>query len=133
MIVASLLVLLALYINRDDYKMLWLTWAVSISFFLPVHYIHNTCAWYAACITSELIVFAIAYALNSRASRIIMLLCSMLTLGHINGWLFNGYLLESPYHIVVPYLEHLELISCSLFSTHITTKLKGMVKWMLRR
>jgi hypothetical protein len=113
--------------------MLMLTLAVGVSYFLPVDYIHNTCAWYAACIASELSVFAIAYSIKTKASNIIMLLCSMLTLGHINGWLFHGYLLESPYHIVVPYLEYLELLSCSLFSTQITNNLKGLVKWIWQR
>lgn len=132
MLIASILLLLALYINRADFKMLSLTFIVGLSYFLPVDLITSSSTWYISCISAELFVLSSAIMIRTRASNIITAICTMLILGHINGWLFHGYSSTSPYHTIVPYLEHLEILSCLLFSNPVIKKLKKNVEWILQ-
>ena len=131
MIAAALLILAALYLNRADERMLMLTTAVGVSYFLPVYLITVPVTWYYACVATEATVFIAALVLRARASESIMFLCLMLSLCHITGLVFPIHAATNPYEIIVPYLEYLELLSCSLFSTCITNKIKEGVKWIL--
>lgn len=105
--------------------MLLLTLMVGWSYYLPVELITSRDAWYMACIGTELIVIITAVALCARASCIVVAICAMLEMNHINGWIFDGHVNSSPYHVVVKYLEYIELLACSLFSFPVINKMKG--------
>lgn len=123
---ALLLLTWAIYLNKDDKKMLLLTLLVGLTYLLPVHLLTNMYAWYAVCIGAELLVLCSALLLRTRASIAVAVVCTMLLINHFSGLFFNGYLDSSPYQYIVPYLEHLELLACSLFSTRTINKLKGL-------
>ncbi len=123
MILASLLLTIAIWLNKDDMKMLLLTLLVGLSYFLPTELITNYYAWYFVVMTSEMVVMCSAICLKTRASLAITTICVMLLINHVNGLFFGGHLEGSPYHFVIKYLEYIELLACSLFSTTIVNKL----------
>ncbi len=127
MIIASLLILIATWLNRDDRNMLLLTLLVGWSYCLPVELITDKHTWYATCMTAEAVVLIAALLLKTRMSLVIMIICALLEINHINGLFFNGHSSGSPYHIVVKYLEYIEIVACSLFSLTIINKMKGLI------
>lgn len=132
MITSSLLVLLAVYLNKDDVKMLALTLIVAASYFLPVEYITNRTAWYSTVVIAEMIVIISALALRTRASLVIVIICAMLEINHLSAILFGGHY-GSPYEIVIKSLEYIELAACCLFSEPVIKKLKGAACRVLKR
>lgn len=133
MIAASLLILLALYLNKDDKNTLALVLLVGASYFLPVHLITDRGTWYATVIIAELIVLLSAVTLKTKASLMVIVACVMLELNHINGYLFNGHNPESPYQVVVKYIEYIEISALILFSSPVINKLKGLLCPVLKR
>ena len=124
MIYASLLIILAIYLNKDDLRMLALTLIVGASYFLPVEYITDRTVWYSTVVIAEMIVIISAIALKTRASLVIAVICAMLEINHINAILFGGHS-GSPYELVIKSLEYFELAACLVFSKPIIEKLKG--------
>lgn len=112
--------------------MLLLTLLVGLSYFLPVHLITDRSVWYAVCIGAELFVLCSALLLRTKASVAIAVVCTLLLINHFNGLFFNGHLESSPYQIIVPYLEYIELLACSLFSSKIINKLKEVFQHVRR-
>ena len=106
--------------------MLLLTLLVGLSYFLPVHLITDRSVWYAAVMCAEMTVLVAALFLKTRASVIVATVCIMLEINHLNGLFFGGHLDGSPYSLIVPYLEYIELLACSLFSQKILNKMKGL-------
>lgn len=106
--------------------MLLLTLLVGLSYLLPVHLITDMYAWYAVVMGAELFVLCSSLLLRTKASVAVATVCTMLLVNHINGLFFNGYLESSPYQIIVPYLEYIELLACSLFASKTINKLKGL-------
>lgn len=123
---ALLLLTWAIYLNKDDKKMLLLTLLVGLSYLLPVHLITNMYVWYGVVMGAELFVLLSAICLRTNASVAVATVCAMLLVNHLNGLFFNGYLENSPYQIIVPYLEYIELLACSLFASKTINKLKGL-------
>lgn len=132
MIAAFILLLIALYCNIDARNSLALTFIVGASYFFPFDIIHNRDLWYASVIISELIVLLSALALKTRASLMVIVICVMLELNHINGYFFGGHNPESPYHVVVKYLEYIEIVALILFSSKIINKIKGLLCQVLK-
>lgn len=125
MILASLLLALGIWLNKDEKKMLLLTLLVGLSYFLPTQLISHYYTWYFVVMATEMIVMCSAICLRTKASVAIAIICAMLLINHVNGLFFGGHLEGSPYYFVVKYLEYIELLSCSLFSTTIINKLRG--------
>jgi len=64
----------------------------------------------------EILVALLAIYIACHASIMIVRLSALLVIMHIIGWIFNGYPIDSPYHYMVRFLEHAELIACIWFS-----------------
>lgn len=118
------LVVLALYLNRRDRRMLLLTLAVGVSVLMPVPR-DSAAVFYAACITAELIVALIAMILRTRGSELIMSLCAALELTHIMGYILDGSGHLSSYRVIVPVLEAAQLVACVCLSPAIFARLQN--------
>lgn len=119
MLTAAILLCVALWLNRKEPNALLLTLLIGISAFIPVPPEN----FYLNCAIGEFCIFIAAWSLNVRASQAIMLICFQLEVAHLLGFYLNGYPPESPYRTVVPFLEHLELVVCSLFSYPIFSRI----------
>lgn len=117
----ALLLLLSVACNLRDSKMLWLTALVGLAVFVPV----PPGSFYAFCAVGELAVALLAYALAADASKVIWRISTLLMLFHGCGYLFDGYPIESPYHMLVKIAEHAELVACILLSHPFTGRLKN--------
>ncbi len=86
-------------------------------------------AWWTICLGFESFKIFLAYKILTRLSYPIMFLCSLMLVCHLT-LLFVDNLL--PHKIIVPILEHLEILSCILFSPKILKYLKRKVTCQLR-
>jgi len=124
----AILLIVAIALNMDCKRSLLLTLVVGFSSLIPMQIalesIHNFSVsmghelsqyyiWFAICMGFELIKITMAICINVRVSyplifiNGLMLLCHLSLLATVN-W--------QPHTIIVPALEHLEIISCALFS-----------------
>lgn len=126
----SAILLIALWLNKTDKKMLILTLIVGMSFFLPVELIQTRPEWFMACIAAESFVLLSALFLKTKATFAIIGICSMLLLSHIITW---NYLDIPNYAFIVPYLEYLEIIVCVLCSNTLLNYLKGMLRCQVQK
>lgn len=118
------LVILGLYLNRHDRRMLLLTLAVGVSVFVPVPR-HTAFAFYSFCIGAEFIVAVIALLLRARASEMILSMCAALELTHIMGYILDGSDHLSSYRVIVPVLESAQLLACVLMSPPLFSRLQN--------
>ncbi len=118
------LLLVALWLNRNNIKMLALTIIVGVGVFIPVPAIN----FYLNCAIGEMCIFLLAYMLSTSASCAIRILSLQLVVAHWLGHYLNGYPIDSPYHTVVQYTEHLELFVCSMFSNPVVDKITERIK-----
>lgn len=121
---ASLLILVSVYFNRRDVRMLILSCVLVIGFNLPTHLIHDRTIWYLVCIFGEALIAVTAFATAVRGKNLFICLSLMLIVVHIVSLLFNSHLSSSPYGDIVKWLEYLELVALSLFSQPILIRLK---------
>jgi len=126
-----LLIALAILINIKEDNALLLSLLVSLTILLPMQYVHSFNIWYFICVACETAIALSALSLNTTTSLPVCFCCTLMNICHLNGWVFNGYKDNSPYHVVLPYLEHIEIASCILFSKPIINKIKGKVKCLL--
>lgn len=112
--------------------MLALTLAIGASYFMPMHLVADRTHWYLIVITVELCICALALALKTRASAIVAIICLMLEFNHVTGWVFGGHKPDSPYYVVVNFLEYLEIFALSLFSEPVLNKIKGPLCTVLK-
>lgn len=120
----AILLCVALACNIGEPRMLVLASVVGIGVFAPIPPIH----FYAWCALGEACIAAIAYLLNTRASRTICRVSLLLLVFHILGAVLGGYQASSPYHDLVTVAEHAELIACIILSRPLKIKAK---KWKL--
>lgn len=115
----SILLILALWFNRNEHKLLLLSLIIGIGVFIPV----PSENFYLCCAIGELVILLTAWSLNTANSVVVILLSVQLITAHIFGHYLNGYLTNSPYHVIVKVDECLELLSCIIFSKPIISKL----------
>lgn len=122
---AVYLVLLALAIglNRKDGRMLTLIAVVGVSVFIPAP--REWPNFYIFCISAEIIVALLALRLKAAASAPVILLCVALVIAHIMGYYKDGYPNLSPYRVIIPCLETLEILCCILASAPISSILRN--------
>ncbi len=104
--------------------MLMLTLVVGVGVFIPVPASH----FYLNCAIGEMCIFLMAYILGTPASIAIRVLSVQLAVAHGLGYYLNGYIPDSPYHTIVRYTEHLELLICAMFSVPITNKITERIR-----
>lgn len=125
MIFYTCLLLLAVYLNRENLNSVLLTILVGLSWYLPVELIHSRGWWFTACIMSEVFVLTCALALNTTSKYAIAGIAAMLGMSHALCWKFRT--LET-YYIVENYLEYTEIAACILFSNPIIQQIKERVQ-----
>lgn len=122
-----LLLLIAIYLNYGSKDSLLLTTVVGLSALIPMQNVQNYHLWYALCIGIELGKIFLSYNLSTKIKYPVIFLCGLMVLCHIISYFITFIL---PYRVIIPALEHLEIVSCILFSRPILHKLKRAVKWI---
>lgn len=118
MISYAILLCMALALNSKCLRMLALSSVVGIGIFIPI----PDTGFYVWCSLVEVCVCILAYIFSANASQIVMRCSVMLILFHVLGWWLNGYMPDSPYHLMVKITEHAELAACILLSHKITKR-----------
>lgn len=118
------LLVVAVYLNYGSKDNLLLSLVVGCSALLPMHLITNYHVWYAVCIGIEVGKTFLAYSLKSRIKFPVIFLCGLMSLCHILSYT-NTFM--TPYKTILPALEHLEIISCIMFSTPILIFIKRKI------
>lgn len=111
------LLLLGAYLNANDRRALILLALVGLSVFTPTPREWNN--FYIFCISAEMIVALTALRLKIAASVPVALVCVLLVLVHLMGYYKNGYPAHSPYRVIVPLLEIMEILCCILASKRV--------------
>lgn len=125
MIAYAALLGLSLWLNRADRKMLLLSLLVGGSFFMEVPRSSAT-AFYATCITVEVVLAVFALLLRARASLLIAEICLVMVAAHIMGWLTNGYAPSSPYKGIMFITEYAQIVVCVLASRSALARLRNV-------
>ena len=124
MIPYAALMLLSLWFNRGDGKLLRLTLVVAASFFLDVPRTSQA-AFYLTCITVELAVAWAAYVLETRASPLVIELCLVMVVAHIMGWSIDGHSSTSMYKVIMWTTEFSQILVCLAAAQPAITRLKN--------
>lgn len=106
------LIAAACNIAADDWRGMLMCAVVGFGISVPIPD-HNFYAW---CALVELVVIIGALWLRTPSSLPVYAISLCLMVMHYLGYKLNGYLPESPYHILVKIAEHAELVACILFS-----------------
>lgn len=122
-----ILLLIAIALNIGNKDSLLLTLVVGFSALIPMQYVTNYHVWYAICIGIELGKIFLSYNLKTRIKYPVIFLCGLMVMCHIISYYLTFIL---PYKIILPALEHLEILSCALFSSPILLKLKRTIRWI---
>lgn len=124
----AILLIVAIALNMDCKKSLLLTLVVGFSGLIPMQMalenIHELSVyvgreisqryiWFGICIGFELIKIIMALVMSLRISYPLVFLNGLMLLCHLSLLLTINW---QPHTIIVPVLEHLEIISCALFS-----------------
>ncbi len=128
MMIASLLLIIAIWFNREDARMILLTCVVGLSYFLPVQLILDRDTWYTACIVSEITVLMFSINLRTAASVVLSPIIMMLCLGHIIEWMTQGRSTGTVYYTVTNYFEYLEFVVLIIFSKPIVGRILERIK-----
>lgn len=104
----AILLSLSFWLNRNDLRMLALTFFVGAGIFFPVPDEN----FYLYCISIEIIVLVVADIVNVNASKFVMGCLCILISSHLLGMIFDGYLEDSPYRILVPLFEYAQIVAC---------------------
>lgn len=124
MIPYAALMLLSLWFNRGDGKLLWLTAVVAASFFLDVPR-SSQLAFYGTCIAVEVGVAWAAYALKTRASPLVIELCAVMVIAHIMGWSIDGHSSTSMYKVIMWTAEYSQILVCLIAAQPAVSRLKN--------
>lgn len=119
------LLLVAVYLNYGSKDSLLLSLVVGFSALLPMHMVTNYHLWYAICIGMEVGKMFLAYNLKTRVKFPVIYLCGLMVICHVFSCT-NTFM--TPYRAILPALEHLEIVSCILFSYPILQYLKRKIK-----
>jgi hypothetical protein len=137
--VYAILFAVAIALNIGCKKSLLLTLVVGLSALIPMqialdgihsfsvfinHEVSQYYLWFAICLGFESFKTLLACQLKIRLSYPIVFLCSLMSICHLTLFFVDNLL---PHKIIVPILEHLEILSCILFSPIILKYLKRKV------
>lgn len=111
------LLALALWWNRRDWRMLVLTCAVGINVFIPAP--SEWPMFYIFCGLAEITVALVALGLNTAASVPIIILSTLMAFTQYLGYKIDGSLPFSQYSAALAVLETSEVLCCLLFSNPI--------------
>lgn len=130
MFLYTYLLILAVYLNRDNLHSVLLTLLVGLSWYLPVDLIQDRTLWFITCIFAELFVLTSALILKSPSKYAVAGVAAMLVVSHLLCWKFRTL---PTYYIVANYLEIIEIISCSLLSKPIIIYIKERVQCLVQK
>ena len=124
------LFVIALLLNSGCKRNLLLTLLVGFSFYFPTELITNYYAWYAACISIEVIKIIACYVLFSRISPPLLAMNFFMLVCHLMSFVFE---INVPYYKqVMPYLEVFEILVCILFANKTLYYIKGKIRCLLK-
>ena len=86
---------------------------------------HSYELFYFFCAVSEMCVGLVALLCRSNASTAVAILCAALIVMHVFGAVLDGYPPMSPYRIIVPLLEHAEILACILLSKPLIDRIRN--------
>ncbi len=109
----SILFLIAIYLNIGCKRSLLLTLVVGLSALMPMQMVTTAFAWWTICLGFEVVKMVLSFHLNIRLGYPLLFINSLMLLCHLSLLLTINW---QPHTIIVPVLEHLEIISCALFS-----------------
>jgi hypothetical protein len=115
---------IAFYLNRHDWRMLALTFVIGVSVFAPVPR-ESALAFYGFCFAAELAVAIVALLLRARGSELVVSICVVLEVAHVMGYILNGYPPLSSYRVIVPILESAQLVTCICMSPVLHLRLRN--------
>ena len=118
------LLIIAVILNRKYKRNLLLTLVVGFSGLMPMQMVTDYYVWWAICLGFETSKIFLACYLKVRASYPVMFLCGLMLGCHI-ALIFVDNLI--PHTVIIPILEHLEIVSCVLFSHDILQYLKRKI------
>jgi len=119
------LLIIAIALNWSYKKNLLLVLVVGFSGLLPMQMVTDYYAWWTICIGFELFKIGLAVYLMTRISYPVAFLCSLMLACHL---IIMFAINQAPHTIIVPALEHLEILSCILFSHPALLYLKRKIK-----
>lgn len=119
----AILLGLALLLNLSNKKMLALTFIVGAGFFMPVprtgewYEFYQWCSFYQICVALCAMVVKCHERWAVVFFSLLLLLCDAL------GYWKDGFPAFSPYRILVPTIEYLQIIACIVLSNPIRSRL----------
>jgi hypothetical protein len=111
--VYAILFAVAIALNIGCKRSLLLTLVVGLSALMPMQMVTTALAWWTICLGFELVKMVLSYHLNVRVGYPLLFINSLMLLSHLSLLVTTDW---QPHTIIVPALEHLEIISCALFS-----------------
>jgi len=111
------MLVLALWLNRRDRRMLVLTSAIGINVFIPAPSEWPT--FYIFCGLAEITVALVALRLKAAASAPIIILSTLMAFTQYLGYKLDGSLPFSQYGAALDLLETSEILCCLLLSNPI--------------
>lgn len=109
------LLVLAVWLNLQDWRMLALTAVVGASVFISAPR-DTALHFYTFCASAEIVVAMAALSLRLPASFPIAVLCALLAVTHVLGYQLDGFPAFSPYRAICKILEASEILCCIIFS-----------------
>lgn len=120
-----ILLLTAVYLNYGSKDSLLLSLVVGFSALIPMQLVTNYYVWYSVCIGIEVGKMALAYNARTRIKYPVIFLCGLMVMCHVLSYT-NTFM--TPYRVILPALEHLEILSCIMFSTPILVYIKRKIR-----
>lgn len=108
-----ILFLIAIYLNIDCKRSLLLTLVVGLSALMPMQMVTTALAWWTICLGFEAVKIILCLSLRVRLGYPLLFINSLMLICHLSLFLTTNW---QPHTLIVPVLEHLEIISCALFS-----------------
>lgn len=122
-IACSLMLLISLWVNRTDRRMLALTLVVGAAFFLPTPDVYDQ--FYVFCISAECLVALLALTIRADGSVLVAEVCALLVITHLLGYSLDGSPPFSPYRVIVKLLEFSQIAACAALSPVIAPILRN--------
>lgn len=119
-----LLLAVALAANRSNRHMLLLVAVIAASWFAEAPRSSYE-AFYAFCIAVELSVAGVALWLRTNASATVALICAAMLLVHIAAFFADTYPPLSPSRLIIPALEHAEVVACIVLSNPLIGRIRN--------
>lgn len=119
------ILLVAIALNISHKKNLLLTLVVGLSGLIPMHMVTEYYTWWAICLGFELFKIFLCLTLITRLTYPLLFINGLMFACHMSLFMTTNW---QPHTIIIPVLEHIEVVSCVLFSVPLLAYLKRKFK-----